>query len=109
MTVSNDTRDYYRHIDLTTAAGALYGFVEETIEKELPSEVRFIRQYDKARRLMREVVDLPNRHADLFIRLCLQNNGRLSKSKRGLPEFDQLSNEEIAKLEEAVTEAYSGS
>lgn len=35
---------------------------------------------------MREVVDLPDRHADLFVRLCLQNNGKLPKARRELPE-----------------------
>ncbi|MBT5704894.1 MAG: Fic family protein [Verrucomicrobia bacterium] len=107
MTVNNDTRDFYRYIDFTKPVEALYSFVEDTIEKELPSEVRFLRQYDEARRLMRDVVDLPNRHADLFVRLCLQNDGKLSKAKRGLREFQPLSDEEISGLEDAVNGAYS--
>lgn len=108
MTVNNDTRDYYRYIDCTAAAEALYSFVEETIEKELPAEIQFLQQYDHARRLMREVVDLPNRHADLFVRLCLQNKGTLSKAKRRLPEYESLSDAEIAGLEAAVAEAFIG-
>ena len=107
MTVKNDTRKYYRYIDFTKPAEALYSFVEDTIEKELPSEIQFLRQYDDARRLMRDVVDLPNRHADLFVRVCLQNNGKLSKAKRQLSEFRQLSDDEISGLEAAVDEAYS--
>ena len=55
---------------------------------------------------MRDVVDLPNRHADLFVRLCLQNHGTLSKAKRDLPEYSGLSNGEIAGLERAVREAF---
>ena len=81
--------------------------MEETIEKELPAEILFLQQYDTARKLMREVVDLPNRHADLFVRLCLQNLGALSKSKRQLPEYAVLSNDEIAGLEAAVAEAFA--
>jgi hypothetical protein len=57
--------------------------------------------------MMRSVVELPNRHADLFVRLCLQNNGVLSKSKRQLPEYAKLSSEEIAGLEAAVSEAFA--
>jgi hypothetical protein len=53
------------------------------------------------------VVDLPNRAADLFVRLCLQNQGRLGKAKRKLPQFAPLSNEEIADLEAAVAEAFA--
>ncbi len=107
MTVLNDTRDCYRYVDCTFIAETLFGFVEETIEKELPAEIQFLQQYDAARRLMRDVVDLPNRAADLFVRLCLQNQGRLGKAKRKLPPFAPLSNEEIADLEAAVAEAFA--
>ena len=56
---------------------------------------------------MRDVVDLPNRYADLFVRLCLQNNGPLSRAKRQLPEYAPLTNDEIAGLEAAVVEAFA--
>ena len=107
MKVNNDTRDHYRHMDLTQAAEALYAFVEETINEEMPSEIRFLHNYDQARVAMKGVVDLPNRHADLFVKLCLQNNGKLSKAKRGLEEFRELTEEEIRGLEEVVAEAFS--
>ena len=107
MTVLNDTRDFYRYIDCTFIAETLFSLVEETIEKELPAEILFLQQYDTARRLMRNVVDLPNRHADLFVRLCLQNNGTLSKAKRQFPEYAVLSDKEIAGLEAAVGEAFA--
>lgn len=107
MTVLNNTRDFYRYVDCTVIAETLFSFVKETIEKELPAEILFLQQYDTARRLMREVVDLPNRHADLFVRLCLQNNGTLSKAKRQLPEYAKLTNKEITGLEAAVAEAFA--
>lgn len=107
MTVLNDTRDLYRHVDCTFLCEKLFEFVEATIEKELPEEIRFLQHYDRARRLMREVVDLPNRHADLFVRLCLQNKGRLSTNKRQLPEYDALKEDEIVGLEAAVAEAFA--
>ena len=78
MTVTHDTRDFYRHVDCTLLTEILFQFVEDTIERELPEEILFLQQYDTARKIMREVVDLPNRHADLFVRLCLQNQGTLS-------------------------------
>lgn len=55
---------------------------------------------------MRDVVDLPNRHADLFVRLCVQNQGTLSKAKRRMEEFAMLSEDEINRLENAVREAF---
>ena len=51
---------------------------------------------------------MPDRKIDLFIRFCLQNNGRLSARKR-LDHFDFLSEEEIARMEQAVQTAYSPS
>lgn len=107
MTVLNDTRDFYRYVDCTFLAEMLFNFVEETIEKELPAEILFLQQYDTARRLMRDVVDLPNRQADLFVRLCLQNNGTLSKAKRQLPDYAALSDREISGLEAAMAEAFA--
>lgn len=107
MTVLNDTRDLYRYVDCTFLTEQLFSFVEETIEKELPAEILFLQQYDTARRLMRDVVDLPNRQADLFVRLCLQNNGTLSKARREMPDFASLSEQEIAGLQTAVAEAFA--
>ena len=51
---------------------------------------------------MRDIVELPDRVADLFVKLCSQNSGRLSKRKRELPEFLLLTNAEITGLEEVV-------
>lgn len=107
MTVLNDTRDFYRYVDCTFLTEMLFSFVEDTIETELPSEIQFLQQYDTARRLMRDVVDLPNRPADLFVRLCLQNNGKLSRTKRQLHEYASLSDQEIAGLEAAVADAFA--
>jgi len=42
---------------------------------------------------------------DLFIRLCLQNRGRLSPGKRR-SHFDMLSDDEVSRLEQAVIGAY---
>ena len=66
----------------------------------------FLAHYDKAKGAIQEIVDMPARKIDLFIRFCLQNNGRLSAQKR-LDHFDFLSDEEIAGMEQAVQTAYS--
>jgi Fic family protein len=106
LSVHGETKHLYRYIDCTEMAKALFEFVQVTIEKEFPSEIKFLRQYDQARVLMQQVVDLPNRHADLFIRLIRQNAGRLSKGKRKLSEFETLSDDEVASLENAVNQAF---
>jgi hypothetical protein len=69
--VFDETRDYYRYVDCTFICGLLFSFVKETIEREFRADIPFIQQYHTTRRQTGEVVDLPNRHADLFARLCL--------------------------------------
>jgi hypothetical protein len=104
MTVTNDTADFYRYIDCTELTRITIDFIRETIETELPAELRFLTKYDEIRAGMRDIVELPDRVADLFVKLCRQNGGRLSKRKRELPEFLLLTNMEITALEEVVCE-----
>ncbi len=101
MTVHNDTALWYRYIDMTPQAEALFRFVEQTIDMELASELAFLANYDQTKKAIQEIVDMPDRQIDLFIRFCLQTNGRLSAGKRA-SHFDFLSNEEVARMEQAV-------
>lgn len=105
MTVHNDTAAWYRYIDMTPQAEALFGFINRTIDTELARELAFLAHYDKAKRTIQEIVDMPDRKIDLFIRFCLQNNGRLSALKR-VDHFAFLSDEETAGMEQAVQTAY---
>lgn len=105
LTVTNESRDLFRYIDCTPMAEALYAFTEETIETELPRELSYLRCYDAARDAMRAVVDLPEQKANLFLRLCLQNQGQLSASKRK-SQFEFLSDQEIVDLQAVIQTAY---
>jgi hypothetical protein len=49
---------------------------------------------------------MPDRLIDLFIQLCLQNNGRLSARKRE-SHFGFLTDDELAGMENAVREGYA--
>jgi hypothetical protein len=108
MSVTNATVENFRYLDLTPVAIALHGFLAETIEREVPSELRFLHAYDAARTAMREIVDLPETTANLFVRLCFHNQGRLSEIKRSHKAFEKLTEEEIDRLEAAVAAAYAG-
>ena len=105
MKVQNETADFYRYIDLTAQAESLFDFIRQTIEVELVEELRFLVNYDAARHAIQEVVDMPDRRIDLFIRFCLQNHGRLSKRKRE-EFFSMLNDDEVMKMESAVQNAY---
>jgi hypothetical protein len=105
MTVHNDTALWYRYIDMTPQAEALFAFIEKTIDTELASELAFLANYDRTKAVIQAIVDMPDRQIDLFIRLCLQNGGQLSAGKR-VSHFDFLTDEEVAKMEQAVQAAY---
>ncbi len=101
MNVLNDTAHWYRYIDMTTQAEALYDFVLQTIERELIDELSFLERYDHAKKLIQDVIDMPDRKIDLFIRFCLQNNGKLSINKRN-SHFDFLRDDELRSMENAI-------
>lgn len=103
MTVSGDTRSPYRFPDLTMQAEALFGFIEDTISREMVAELDFLTVFDAAKSKIRNVVDMPDRRLDLFLRICLEGKGNLSKTKRSL--FDELSNEEVKEMLEIVKAA----
>jgi Fic family protein len=105
MTVQNDTSRWYSYIDLTPQAEALFRFIKQTIDTELVEELAFLANHDRTKKAIQEIVDMPDRQIDLFIRFCLQNNGRLSERKRA-SHFDALSEDEIVRMEKAIQSAY---
>ena len=105
MTVQNDTARWYRYIDMTSQAEALFRFIQQTIDTELVEELAFLANYDQTKKAIQEVVDMPDRKIDFFIQSCLQNTGRLSVQKR-TNHFDFLSDEEVTRMEEAIRTAY---
>ena len=94
----------YRYPDLTPQVGYLFNAVEKTISIELIGELLFIRNYDEARKAIRAVVDLPDRKLDQIIKFLHQDNGRLSKAKRGY--FVEITDDEIRRIEEQYQEAF---
>jgi len=108
MTVQGETGRLYRYIDMTAQAESLYDFVKLTIEQELVEELDFLAKYDRTKQAIQEIVDMPDRLIDLFIQLCLQNNGRLSARKRE-SHFAVLTDDELTRMENAVREGYARS
>jgi hypothetical protein len=100
MTVKNDTASFYRYPDLTVQTEALFGFIRETIDRHLTAELEYLEIYDAAREEIRNLLDMPDRKLDLFLRLCLEGKGRVSKTKRHL--FPELEDGEISRLEALV-------
>ena len=75
----------------------------DTVRRDLKEELGFIATFDRAFEAARAIVDMPDRRASLFVRLCMQNGGRLSATKRG--QFAELDDSEVAAMEAAIQDA----
>jgi hypothetical protein len=102
LTIRNDTDDLYRYPELTAVCEATFEWLARAIEENLVSELDVLRRFDQVRARMREVVEMPDRKEQNFIKICLANGGRLSARKRDL--FPELDDPTIAALERIVRE-----
>lgn len=105
ITNPEEAAGYYRYPDLTAQASYLLHAVEQTINTELVSEILFIRNYDRAKAAIRDVVEIPNLRLDRLINLLYQNKGVLSKSKRGL--YKEIGDDELQRIQSAFQEAFA--
>ena len=103
IAVRSDSAPLYRFFDATPVAEYLYDRVVDTVRTDLREELGFLAVFDRAMEGVRAIVDMPDRRAALLIRLTLQNGGRLSNTKRG--QFDELTDAEIAAMEQAIQRA----
>ena len=103
MEVRNSTSDLYRYWDATRQCEYLYEALSESLMVDLPEELRTLRAYDAGMRALAAIVDMPNRRAQLLMKLLLQNNYKLSSTKRST--FSELTDEEVSQIELAVKEA----
>jgi hypothetical protein len=104
--VLNETADFYRFFDATLQAEFLYQCVERTIDVDLPAETAFFKAYDGFRRELGNVIDMPDRVADLLFRFLRQHDGALSKRGRER-EFAELTDGEVARIEAIYAEAFA--
>lgn len=104
--VLNETADFYRYFDATPHAEFLYVCIEQTIEFDLPQEARFLVAHDRFRRRLGEIVDMPDRTADLLFRFLRQNDGKLSQRARER-EFASLSDSEAEAIERIYSDEFA--
>jgi hypothetical protein len=97
-------RSYFQYPDLTAQSEYLAKTVAITIREDVSAELRFLQNYDAARAAVLEAVDLPDRRCDLMLQLLHQNQGKLSKSKRG--KFSEITNAELEQIEAAFMDAF---
>lgn len=102
LQVLQDTYDLYRFIDFTHFAEFLFQCVEKTVMTDFKEELSFLVDYDKIKKEIKEIVDMPDQRIDLLIKCVRQNNGTLSSKKRE-SHFQMLTNEEIEKMEKVIS------
>jgi hypothetical protein len=105
--VLNATGDYYRYFDATAHAAFLYGCVEQAVTRELPAEVAYLEAYDRFTELVHRIVDMPQDLTDLLHHFLRQNGGVLSQRAR-TTEFQRLTGEEVAQIEQLFAETTGG-
>ena len=103
--VLNETADFYRFFDATPHAEFLYHCVQDTIEKDLPEETRFLRAFDRFTARVESIIDMPHRMIDLLFKFLHQNNGRLSRRAR-TKEFAALTDDEVNQIQDLYAEAF---
>jgi len=96
--VLNDTARFYRFFDATRHTEFLYQCVEQTVEQDLPNEVRYLEAYDRFSERVQDVVEMPDRTVALLRSFLAQNAGRLPARARG-KQFAQLTPAEIGQIE----------
>jgi hypothetical protein len=97
---------YFRFFDATEQAEFLYQVLERTITEDLRKEVQFLLGFDRARRVLNDLLDWPNHSLDLFIRVVHQNGGTLSRAKRE-SHFSWMTDDEVKAAEQAVAQAFA--
>ncbi|MGH7091412.1 MAG: hypothetical protein ACREFQ_21180 [Stellaceae bacterium] len=76
----------------------LYQCVDQTVEHDLPDEVRFLEAYDRFSSAVQQIVDMPDRQIELLRTFLAQGNVRFSQCARSC-EFAALTDEEAARIE----------
>ncbi|MCS4090021.1 Fic family protein [Rhizobium sp. BK176] len=104
--VLNETADLYRFGDYTALAEFLYGCVETAITETLPDRLAYLKSYDRAKVTVGEAIQMPDNILSLLINLVWANGGRLPDADRQR-QFAPLTAEEVAFIEEAVSEAFA--
>ena len=103
--VRNDTADYYRYFDATRHAEFLYACVAQTVDHDLPAEVRFLEAFDAFSAAVKDIVEMPDRDVDRLRGFLAQGNGRLSQRARAR-EFRAFTDAEVATVEGLYAECF---
>jgi len=107
LTVTNPeaVEGNFRYPDLTPQSIYLATTIQDTIKEDIYPEMEFLVKYDEAKAAIQEIVDMPDQHIDLLIKLLHQNKGVLSARKR--KSFERLTDHELSQIEAVFREIFA--
>lgn len=101
LTVKNNDASFYAFLDYTRYVEYLFACIAQTIETDLKKELAFIIEYDKIKKALQEIVDMPDKQLDLLMKMIIQNKDKLAPIKRK-KFFNSLTNAEVKKIETII-------
>ena len=101
LIIDNETADHYRYYDATIFVEYLFSVIEKTIQEDFIDELEFVVAYGKAKNDIQDLVDMPDKMIDLFVKICINNNYKMPKAKRERL-FNELLNDEVQKMERII-------
>ena len=91
--------------DATEWCEFTFACLERAIDQDLADELAYLRAYDSAHQSLTRWLDAPQPELEKLIRYIAQNNGRISKNKRG--QFPLIADDNIAHAETQVSAAFT--
>ena len=101
LTAHKSSLAYYQYIDYTEIVEYLFDCIQTTINTEFKNELSYIANYDKTKKAIQNIIDMPDKEIDRIIKFITQNNGKLSSTKRQRY-FSKLIDAEIDAIQKVV-------
>ncbi|WP_029047464.1 Fic family protein [Cupriavidus sp. amp6] len=95
----------YASFDATALCEFVFECVQQCVEEDLALEIRYLKAFDASVARIEGWLDLRQARLTNLIDLVVQNHGELSNRKRA--KFTELSDAEIARIEEVVRDEFA--
>jgi hypothetical protein len=95
----------YAYFDATELCEFLLECCKQCVEEDLVAEIRYLRCHDRTVRELEAWLDMPQSRLNTLIDIIVQGHGSLSKRKRSFVE--ELSDEQVARIEEVVSRQFA--
>ena len=82
VTNPGEVEGYFRYPDLTQQSVYLAHTLKATITNDMKVELEFLLHYDKVKKELQAIVDMPDKDTDLIISFLHQNKGILPNRRR---------------------------